>query len=82
MEDLVKVTVVAEEIGVTHKTVYNWINDGHLKLARRGYVLRSEAWEVWRFMQERRVQISYFISAYGIKRDACGRFTSETASNA
>lgn len=81
LEDLVKVTVVAKEIGVSHKTIYNWINDGHLKLARRGYVIRAEAWAVWEFMQCRRVEISYFISAYGTKRDAYGRFSSGSTAN-
>ena len=42
-EKMVKIVVAAEAIGVTYKTVYNWIEDGTLKLAHPGYVYLSEA---------------------------------------
>jgi transposase len=78
-DDLVKIAPLAEEIGVSHKTIYNWIQDGRLEVKKPGFVSRTEAWEVLVFMQEKRVEISYFISSYGINRDAYGRFISEKA---
>jgi transposase len=78
-DDLVKIVPLAEEMGVSHKTIYNWIQDGRLEIKKPGFVSRTEAWEVLVFMQEKRVEISYFISSYGINRDAYGRFVSEKA---
>lgn len=78
-DDLVKIVPLAEELGVAHKTIYNWIQDGRLEVKKPGFVSRTEAWEVFVFMQEKRVEISYFISSYGINRDAYGRFASEKA---
>lgn len=75
--DLVKIVPLASEMGISHKTIYNWINDGRLKVEKPGFVSRSEAWAVFDHMQEKRVEISYFLSAYGIKRDAYGRFISD-----
>lgn len=75
--DLAKIAPLASELGVSHKTIYNWINDGRLELKKPGFVSRTEAWEVFVFMQEKRTEISYFMSAYGINRDAYGRFISE-----
>jgi hypothetical protein len=76
--DLSKIVPLAKEMGISHQTIYNWIQDGRLVMKRPGFVSRSEAWEVFDFMQEKRVEISYFMSAYGIKRDAYGRFISES----
>lgn len=42
-EKMIKIVVAADAIGVTHKTIYNWIEDGTLKLAHPGYVYLSEA---------------------------------------
>ncbi len=79
MEDSVKITVLADEMGLSHKTLYNWINDGRLEVVRRGFVSRTQAWEVWEHMQQKRVEISYFLSAYGINRGANGQFVSGSA---
>jgi predicted DNA-binding transcriptional regulator AlpA len=76
-KDEVRIGPLATELGVTQKTIYNWINDGRLEIKKPGIVSRSEAWEVFDHMKEKRVEISYFLSSYGIKRDANGRFTSE-----
>lgn len=38
-----KIMVVADELGVTHKTIYNWLENGYLKLYHPGYILPSEA---------------------------------------
>ena len=75
-EDLVKIALLAVELGVTHKTIYNWIQKGRLEVKRPGFVSRSEAWKVYDFMLEKRIENSYFLSSYGINRDAYGRFVS------
>lgn len=76
-DDLAKIVPLAEEMGISYKTIYNWVKDGRLEMKRPGFVSRTEAWEVFDHMQEKRVEISYFLSTYGIKRDAYGRFTSD-----
>jgi hypothetical protein len=77
LDDLVKIGPLAEELGITHKTIYNWINDGRLEVRKPGFVSRTEAWAVLMHMQEKRTNLSHIMSAYGIKRDAYGRFISE-----
>lgn len=81
-KDLSKIGPLADELGITPKTIYNWISDGRLEMKKPGFVSKSEAWEVFSFMQEKRVEISYFMSAYGINRDAYGRFISESEKSA
>jgi hypothetical protein len=76
-DDLVKIGPLAEELGVTPKTIYNWVQKGRLQLKKPGFVSRTEAWGVYDFLLEKRIEISYFTSTYGIKRDAYGRFVSE-----
>lgn len=71
-----KILVVAKELGVTQKTIYNWIKTGRLEMTSPGYVDRDQAWDVYEFMKHKRVEISYFMSAYGITRDSYGRFSS------
>ena len=73
-EDVVKIVPLAEEMGISYKTIYVWINDGRLELKKPGFVSRSEAWEVFDYMRLKRSEISYFTSTYGINRDAYGRF--------
>lgn len=80
--DLLKIGPLADELGITPKTIYNWISDGRLEMKKPGFVSRTEAWEVFDFMQEKRTEISYFMSAYGINRDAYGRFISESEKSA
>jgi hypothetical protein len=78
--DLSKIVPLAKEMGISHQTIYNWIQDGRLGMKRPGFVSRTEAWEVFDFMQEKRTEISYFMSAYGINRDAYGRFINKQES--
>ena len=42
-EQMVKITVAAEALDVSYKTLYNWIEDGTLELAHPGFVYLSEA---------------------------------------
>jgi hypothetical protein len=81
--DLVKIVTLSKEMGLSHQTIYNWVKDQRLDMKSPGYVSRSEAWDVLDHMRSKRVEISYFMSAYGITRDSYGRFTSnpDTASN-
>jgi hypothetical protein len=76
--DLVKIVPLSEEMGISHQTIYNWIQDERLELKKPGFVSRTEAWEVFDYMRGKRVEISYFMSAYGINRDAYGRFVKDT----
>ncbi len=76
-DDLVKIVPLASEMGISHKTIYNWVKDGRLEMKSPGFVSRTEAWEVFDHMQEKRVEISYFMSSYGISRDEHGRFISD-----
>lgn len=78
MEDLSKIVPLSKEMGISAQTIYSWINDGRLEMKKPGFVSRSEAWDVLEHMRNKRVEISYFMSAYGIKRDAYGRFISES----
>ena len=39
---MIKITLAAKAIDVSYKTLYNWIEDGTLKLAHPGYVRMSE----------------------------------------
>jgi hypothetical protein len=80
--DLSKIVPLADELGITPKTIYNWINDGRLETKKPGFVSKSEAWEVFVFMQQKRTEISFFMSSYGINRDAYGRFISESEKSA
>lgn len=74
--DLVKIGLMAEELGVSVKTVYNWINVDKLRMPKPGYVNRMDAYEVWLEQKNIRKIHSYFMSVQGIKRDANGRFIS------
>lgn len=73
-DDLAKIVPLSEEMGISYKTIYNWVKDGRLDMKRPGFVSRSEAWEVFDHMQEKRIEISYFMSAFGMSRDSSGRF--------
>lgn len=41
-EQPVKIQSAAKTFGITYKTLYNWIDDGHLQTVSPGYVLLSE----------------------------------------
>lgn len=74
--ELVKISLMAAELDVSVKTVYNWITSDKLKMARPGYVNRTEAYEVWVEQKSVRRSLSYFMSVQGTKRDTNGRFKS------
>lgn len=74
--DWVKIPLMAEELGVSTKTIYNWISVGKLFMPRSGYVSQVEAYEVWLQQRSLRSIQSYFM-AKGTIRDAFGRWAKE-----
>ncbi len=71
-----KIPLVANELGVSTKTIYNWINSGKLYMPQPGYVDKDEAFAVWVDQRTVKSITSYFMAIKGIKRDTRGRFTS------
>ena len=76
--ELVKIILMADELGVSVKTIYNWISLGKLKMARPGYVIRIDAYEVWLEQKSIRKTHSQLMST---QRDANGRFKSRNSNN-
>ena len=74
--DWVKIPLMAEELGVSVKTIYNWISVNKLFMPRPGYVSRAEAYEVWLHQKSLRSFHSYFMSK-GTIRDTFGRFAKQ-----
>jgi hypothetical protein len=75
-EQLVKISLIAEELGVSVKTIYNWITLGKLDMPRAGFVSRIDAYEVWLKQKDLRKIHSYFLSI-NITRGTDGRFLSD-----
>lgn len=69
-----KISLVASSLGVSTKTIYNWINSGKLFMPQRGYVDKDEAFSVWIDQRTQKSINSYFMAIKGIKRDSNGRF--------
>jgi predicted DNA-binding transcriptional regulator AlpA len=74
--DWVKIPLMAKELGISTKTIYNWISVNKLFMPKSGYVSRAEAYEVWLQQQTLRTFHSYFQSQ-NVVRDAFGRFSSK-----
>ena len=55
-EKMVKIIVAADTMGLTYKTLYNWIEDGTLRLAHPGYVYLSEVKQAQMVKQNSRSQ--------------------------
>jgi excisionase family DNA binding protein len=70
---IIKIPKAADELGVSYKTIYNWISSGKLSMPRPGYVVLEEARDVWLNQKLKRIEISFFL-AQGTIRDAYGRF--------
>lgn len=75
--DWVKIPLMAKELGVSTKTIYNWISVKKLFMPKSGFVSRAEAYEVWLQQQTLRTFHSYFQSQ-NVVRDAFGRFSSKS----
>ena len=78
--DWVKIPLMANELGISVKTIYNWIAVGKLVMPRAGYVSQVDAYEVWLQQQALRSITSQFQSQ-GIIRDSYGRFKSKGSSD-
>lgn len=72
-ETPVKISLAAEIIGVSVKTVYNWITEGILSTVRPGYVLVSDANNAKDISDRQKSRISKS-NLLGIGRDERGRF--------
>jgi hypothetical protein len=77
--DWVKIPLMAKELGVSTKTIYNWISVGKLFMPRPGYVSQVEAYEVWLHQKQLRVIQSYFLSK-DITRNIFGKFSTDKTS--
>jgi len=77
-EQIVKIHLAAEELGVSVKTIYNWIEWGKLKMARPGYVNQIDAWETYLQQKQDKSIYSSLMAKYGITRDSNGRFITKS----
>jgi hypothetical protein len=73
MQKMTKIAVAAEYFELSHKTLYNWIQDGSLKLAKPGYVYLWEVELVQIRKQEHKSAIGREHSRF-FTRDERGRF--------
>jgi len=74
MLDWVKVSMMAKELGLSDKTIYNWIADGKLKMVRPGFVSHLEAYETWLHQKSLKSGLAIERARQGTKRDSYGRF--------
>jgi predicted DNA-binding transcriptional regulator AlpA len=72
--DWVKVPLMAKELGVSVKTIYNWISVGKLFMPRPGYVSQLEAYEVWIEQKFLKSIHSHYMAVQGTKRASNGQF--------
>lgn len=73
-EKITKIALVAADLGVSAKTIYNWISWGKLEMPRPGYVNKIDAWEIYLQQREQKSIFSSLMAKHGITRDANGRF--------
>lgn len=73
MEKMTKIRVAANLLGVTYKTIYNWIEDGSLKLAHPGYVYLHEA-ELVHLEKQKQKSARGKDHSKNFTRDEAGRF--------
>jgi excisionase family DNA binding protein len=73
MDKMIKIKIAASMLGVSYKTIYNWLEDGSLKLAHPGYVYLKDV----EFVQIKKKQEKFDKSqAHSMRftRDEKGRF--------
>jgi hypothetical protein len=78
MTDWCKISLIAKDLEVTDKTIYNWIADGKLKMMRPGFVSQLDAYEVWLQQKAARSIFSQEMARKGIIRDSIGRFRTKS----
>jgi transposase len=74
--DWIKISAMAKELNLSHKTIYNWINQQLLFTPKPGYVSRAEAYATSLRMKVLRQTQSKALMSAGVSRDPNGRFTS------
>ena len=74
LEKITKIVLVATDLGVSVKTIYNWIEAGKLEMPRPGYVNKIDAWEIHLQQKEEKSIFASTMAKHGITRDAKGRF--------
>jgi predicted DNA-binding transcriptional regulator AlpA len=79
--DWVKIPLIAKELGVSVKTIYNWISVGKLFMPRPGFVSQVEAYEVWVEQKFLKSINSQFMSSQAIIRGEDGKFKSKKATD-
>jgi len=77
-ENIVKISIVAGELGVTAKTVYNWISWGKLIMQVPGYVNYIDAWQAYLQQKQDKSIFASTMARHGITRDASGRFSARS----
>ena len=70
----IKISIAARLLGVTPKTIYNWISDGTLKKVRPGYVLKSDLEYAASSKVQKRKEMLRRRAVSGMQRDRMGRF--------
>lgn len=73
-EKIIKISVVAVELGVTSKTIYNWVESGKLEMPRAGFVNYIDAWQTYLQQKQDKSLFASTMARHGITRDANGRF--------
>jgi hypothetical protein len=75
--DWVKIPLMAKELGVSVKTIYNWVSVGKLFMPQPGYVSQLEAYEVWLEQKYLKSIKSRFVSVQELARGEDGKFKSK-----
>lgn len=73
-EKIIKISIVAAELGVTSKTIYNWVDWGKLEMPRPGFVNYVDAWQTYLQQKQDKSIFASTMARYGITRDENGRF--------
>lgn len=73
MDKMVKIKIAASVLGISYKTIYNWLEDGSLKLAHPGYVYLRDVELVQLTKKQEKLEHS---RAHSMRftRDEAGRF--------
>ena len=72
-DEMIKIKLAAEFAGVSEKTIYTWIRNGVLKLARQGYVNKADLEHAVESIQFRKTEQARLRSER-FQRDESGKF--------
>jgi excisionase family DNA binding protein len=71
---VVKISLAAERMGISVKTIYNWISNGDLKMIHPGFVSMREVIRTYNLINEKRSEIAKE-RIKDFDRDHMGRFS-------